>query len=469
MSDTEIQKASAKANEAGLVAKKFAEEDPSYLRSVFRVSGDIPDEALALYVQYETEATTFEREAIYARERLESFAERAGIVIEKDSAQLDGGIGQKESGTVASLISLFKSGAQLALDPVPETTYIIDKLLPEGAVVQITGAPKGGGKTTFTLGGLAAVRRGGDFLGGPTISTPVVFLTEQSRANFEAEYLEPAGLMGDDGFHVLYRWETRHFDWETIVAGAVEKCRLEGAKILVIDTFISWAKPRDENDAPVMEALLSILQDAAAEGFTVIVIHHARKGGGDAIEAGRGSSAFAAAVDVIINIRRTPGAGPSTVRELRCEGRYGGLYASLMIELVDGQYVAHGSRADVSQHKAEEAVKDALPTSEGDAITMGELVKALEPQSVGRTACQRALDKLINTGQAANIGDGKRANPYRYFVPLEQRMNGSASPEPESAEVTEKVSAQLDIPIGRKENGVSGQGLIWARGEEGQE
>ena len=91
MSHTEVQSASAKANEAGLIAKKQAEEDPSFARVMFRVSDDIPDDALALYAQYITEAAASEREHIFARERLESFAERAGIVVEKLCAHVDGG------------------------------------------------------------------------------------------------------------------------------------------------------------------------------------------------------------------------------------------------------------------------------------------------------------------------------------------------------------------------------------------
>ena len=453
MSDTELPSASAKTNEAGLIAKKQAEEDPSFARVMFHLSDDIPDDAVAQYAQYITEAKSLEQAGIHAHERLEFFAERAGIVVEKPSAQVGEGIGQKASTTVEGLLSLFKSTAELALDPVPETLWIVDKLVPGGgSLIQITGAPKGSGKTTFVLAALAAVREGDDFLGGPTISTPIVFLSEQSRGNFEAEYLGPAGLMGDDGFHVLYRWETRHFDWETIVAGAVEKCRREGAKILVIDTFISWAKPRDENDAPVMERLLSLLQDAAAEGFTVIVIHHARKGGGNAIEAGRGSSAFAAAVDVIIHIRRPSGGASSTVREINCEGRYGELYDSLVIELTEAGYVARGSRTDVAQVKAEKAVRETLPTNEGAAISMTDLVEALKPNNVQRTACQRVLDKMTNRGDVRTIGKGKSGDPYRYFLPLDEQIHGNGQAETESAEDSESsksMSAQTQ-PLGEE-------------------
>ena len=271
--------------------------------------------------------------------------------------------------------------------------------------------------------------------------------------------------MGRDDFHVLYGFTAREYPYEEIIASAVEKCRQVGAGILIVDTFIYWARVQDENNSAEMQKALRSLRDAASSGLTVLLIHHDRKGGGNTIESGRGSSAFAGIVDVIHNLRRPQGHGSKTVRELRSEGRYGGLYDSLMIELTEDGYLAHGTRSDVSQQKAEEAVMRTLPVSEDDALTMAHLLEALKPDGVGRSACQRVIDKMQPLGRIRKIGTGKRGDGYRYFLPLDEQIYGNGQAEAESTEGPEMLSAQHSISTGQKENGVNGQGFIWEKDE----
>lgn len=389
----------------------------------------------------------------------------------KVSAQDPRYTGQKETGTDSSprsgasrsaldrLLDCFRTAAELEAEPAPPTTWIARRLFPRGALVQLTGATKGGGKTTFVCYALAAVRQGKPFLGEATERCPVVFCTEQARSTFEPEYLEPAGLLGDEGLHVLYGYEAKGYGFEAVVAAGVEKCKREGAGVLVFDTFGYWAEVEDENDAARVQRKLRPLQDAAASGITVVVVHHDRKGGGETWEAGRGSSAFAGAVDVIVNIRRPQGGQRPEVRELRCEGRYGDLFDSLMIELKPEGYVAHGSSQAVAQAEAERAVKGTLPTSEGDALTMKELRAVVKEQGVGRSTLQRVLDGLTGSGRARVIGEGKRGDPYCYYLPLDEQIGRPEGSAPGASQGGEKVSAHTDGGLGQKEMS-TGDGVV---------
>jgi hypothetical protein len=46
---------------------------------------------------------------------------------------------------------------------------------------------------------------------------------------------------------------------------------------------------------------------AGSAGLAVLMLRHERKGGGEVGESGRGSSAFAGAVDVILQLKRPEG------------------------------------------------------------------------------------------------------------------------------------------------------------------
>lgn len=323
------------------------------------------------------------------------------------------------------LLACFRSGVDLAASPAPPTEWIAGRLFPRGGLVQLTGATKGGGKTTLLCHALGAIVRGLDFLGEPTMQTGAVYLTEQARSTFEPEYLTPAGLLipgAAERIRVLYGYEASGYGWEAVVAAAVETCRRAGAGLLAVDTFGYWSGIEDENDSARMQRALRPLQDAAASGLCVVAVHHDRKGGGETWEAGRGSSAFAGAVDVIVNVRRPQGGQSDTVRELRCEGRYGELFDSLMIELTPEGYVSHGTARSVAYATAERAVLSVLPTSEGDALSIRELEDALKDHGVSRSTLQRVLDALTPPGRVRCIGEGKKGDPYRYLIPLEEQI-----------------------------------------------
>jgi DNA-binding transcriptional ArsR family regulator len=373
-----------------------------------------------------------------AADVLEGYAHQENV-----SAHIEEGPEQKESPPgVAALVAAFRSAADLAADPPPPTRWRVGRLLPEGALVQLTGAAKGGGKTTFLLHALSACVKGREFLGEPTDACPVVYLTEQARGTFENEYLAPAGLRGNADLHVLYGHLTAGHAWETIVGAGVEKARAVGAGVLVIDTFAYFARVTDEQDAAVMGRALRLLQDAAAAGLTVVVVHHDRKGGGEAFESGRGSSAFAGAVDVILNLRRG-GARPS-VRELRGEGRYEDLYGDLIVELTDEGYVSCGTSKAVARVEAERLVRASLPVTEGDALRLDDLLEAVKAEvDVSRATVQRVLAELSDAGVVRAVGKGTRGDAKRFYLLSE----------------TDPIhSAQAECLYGQNEFGAGGDG-----------
>jgi hypothetical protein len=111
-------------------------------------------------------------------------------------------------------------------------------------------------------------------------------------------------LHGVVAWHRTNSPDTGGRSWPEIVAAAVDECKRVAASLLVIDTLAQFAGltgDRENNSGDALEAMAP-LQMAAAEGIGVIVIRYERKSGGDR-DSGRGSSAFAGVVDIVLSLR----------------------------------------------------------------------------------------------------------------------------------------------------------------------
>ncbi len=185
-----------------------------------------------------------------------------------------------------------------------------------------------------------------------------------------------------------------------------------------------------ENDSGSALEAMEPLQEAAATGLGIIVVRHERKSGGEVGDAGRGSSAFGGAVDVVVSLRRPEGKSRRTIRAIQALSRFSETPGELMIELTPGGYVSLGSSHDVALGEAKEAILAAAPRSEGEAK---ELKVITLPADVKRATAQRAIQQLLACGHLARTGNGRRGSPFRYWKP-------------------EKATAQTSIPNGQKGN-----------------
>jgi rubrerythrin len=197
-----------------------------------------------------------------------------------------------------------------------------------------------------------------------------------------------------------------------------------GAVLLVVDTLPQFAglKGDAENNSGAALEAIAPLQLAAANGLAVLIIRHDRKGGGEVGDSARGSSAFAGAVDVVLQIQRGEGNARPSIRVINALSRFSETPDQLMIELTDSGYVALGDKTAVAADEAREALQKAAPTSEGAALTEKDL---LEMTEVKRTVAQEALRSLVDAGVLLRIGEGKRGSPYRYWKPEEKLFAGS--------------------------------------------
>lgn len=304
--------------------------------------------------------------------------------------------------------------AREIIEMTPEDVpWTIPGYVAEGAITGVDGKPKAG-KTTFVLHACRKVLDGEEFMGMPTSATGVVYLTEQSAATFR-EGLVRAGLRDREDFAVLLWRDTVGVNWQRVVREAVEECVRRGAKLLVVDTLPQYAGLQGdaENSAGAALAAVQPLQEAAAvHDLAIIVVRHERKSGGQVGDSGRGSSAFAGAVDVIVSIRRAEGNSRAELRELHAVSRFDATPDLLIVELAEEGYRSLGTRAAVAQAEAREAILNTVPADESEAISLDEL---LRDTGVARTTAQQAIEAMLVTGELSSIGQGVRGDPRRYW------------------------------------------------------
>ncbi len=249
----------------------------------------------------------------------------------------------------------WRTGADSSLNAASEAPpWVVEPYVVAGGITDLAGPPKGAGKTTFATHLSRAVIDGERFLGGGVQRRPVVYLTEETPTTF-AQAMRRAGLLGCEDFHWITRYEVTGMPWPNVVAVAVAKAREVGSTLIVVDTtptFMGFKGEAENATGEVTQAMLP-LRDAVAEGFAVLAIRHERKSGGAVGTAGRGSSAYTAAVDIVLGLRRPQAGTRPEARELHALSRLDVTPDLRVIELTDDGYISRGSASSVALEDGE--------------------------------------------------------------------------------------------------------------------
>jgi hypothetical protein len=309
---------------------------------------------------------------------------------------------------------VFRTAREIAAATPEHVDWLVEELVAVGALTEVT-APIKTGKTEFILRAIRAVLDGDPFLSRATQRTPVVYCTEQPPASLRSA-LARADLLDSDELVLLPWSSTVGIDWPAVVAAAVDECLRRGARLLVVDTLSRFASLRgtSENDAGAADEAMAPLQQAAAShDLAIVVVRHERKGGGPVEEAGRGSSAFGGAADILLNLRRPEGNQRRTVRMLRGLSRFDSVPDELMIELTDDGYVALGDKSALVAAETREQLLDRLPADPDAGLTLDEIRDNL---GAPRSTVQREVATLVEQGTVARTGKGRSGSPYRFHL-----------------------------------------------------
>ncbi len=344
----------------------------------------------------------------------------------------------------------FVTAPELAAVEDESFDWVLDDYIATSSTVQLSGAPKLAGKTTWSLCLAAAVASGRKFMGRATRKGVVVYLSEQTRRTFKVS-ARGTGVLDNPDVHVLLRSRVWAEDWDTIIRDATAYCLEVGAVLLVVDTLGRWASLMGdaENDAGAALEVMQPLEEAAAAGLAVLVVRHDRKDpGANIVDAGRGSGAYAGAFDQLLALKRVGGAGHDNRRKLVCEGRFEETPRELVIEYQGGDYLDRGTEANIESAEVRATVLAVLRDAD-EARTFDHLLEACGG-AAKETTLQRVLGSEGNTdkGRAPSglVGEG-----------LVRRAKGAGAASPRAFGYWLPVNdmntppSQLPIPVDRGE------------------
>jgi AAA domain len=310
---------------------------------------------------------------------------------------------------------------------------VVKGIAAAGGITELVGNVKVSGKTTFAMEMCAAILSNRPFAGQRTSRTPIVYLSEQGDASLR-QALARARLLEADDFHVLTWPRAIGVSWPDVVDIASRKCLEVGSRLLLVDTLTQWAGIQGDGENAAGEAMTAArpLQEAAGvHGIAVVILRHGRKSGGEVGDDGRGSSAFAGAVDIVLSLKRPEGHADPTVRVLHALSRFTDTPETLAIQLTENGYQAIGNEAAMVASLARRALLDVAPAASDDAKTVDEL---LALSGVKRSSGQEALGELFREGSLTRIGAGKRGDPYRYHLPVDPEKLSAATSISRAAE-----------------------------------
>jgi len=288
----------------------------------------------------------------------------------------------------------FYTGCELAAMKVEEPEAICEGLIYKGCSSDLIGEVKRG-KTTLALSMAAAIVRGEPFCRRPTVSTGVLYLSEQSRYSFNPQCAR-AGLLRQERFHVLLHPEVRSLNWRDIGELVVQRAKEHQLGVVMIDNLSLWAgiSGSDENEAGFALETMRVIEQMTGAGLGVLSLRHTRKGGGTISEAGRGSSAIAGGFDILL--RLLTHTQPSR-RLIEATGRvFARQPKNLLIELTDDEryvFVAEGN--STAPQDARRLILELLPDSSENAWTEARLLDACRERGVGKSTVQKELRRLV--------------------------------------------------------------------------
>lgn len=326
----------------------------------------------------------------------------------------------------------FTTGAEIGMQSSKSIEWIVPGFVAKGGITEL-GAKVKAGKTTLILKLVRAVADGGDFLGQKTLKTATVYLTEQPIVSFR-QAMERADLLGREDFHVLLHTETRGLPWPEVASEAVRHCKQIGSALLVVDTLPHFAGLKgdsENNSGDALQAMQPLLQ-AAASGIATLLSRHERKAGGDVGDSGRGSSAFAGAADILLSLRKPEGKHAKTQRVIQAVSRFSETPAALLIDLVEGRYLALGDPGEAAIEEAKTMILSALSESKAQKLDLKALTKITK---LTRITAYRAAEALRKEGRLNREGYGKRGKPYLY------ERAGIVSVQPQSIDVQKDTNA----------------------------
>lgn len=315
-----------------------------------------------------------------------------------------------------------------------ELPWVWENYVAKGSITLVVGLWKAG-KTTLLAWLFKALGPDGDgeFGGFAVKSSRILVITEESETMWRSRR-DKLGL--GDHIEVISRPFLGRADWamwRAFVQHVAELTAERKFDLVVFDTLPNLWPVDDENDnAKAITALTPLLAITEA-GAAVLASGHPRKGDASEGQAMRGAGATPGFVDIIVEMRRYDAKSDSTRRTLRAYSRYEETPDEIVLDFdPESGYCGVGTKADARSSDRLVVACRVLPNN-APGMTADELRAAWPADAGVPRPALRTLQLDLKHGQETaglvRTGDGKRADPYRYYSGVDSFPASSHSGE----------------------------------------
>jgi AAA domain len=334
--------------------------------------------------------------------------------------------GVLQAAPAAVLPLTFHDAGDIVQGELELARYRVPGLVADGCISALGGFI-GYGKTPFTVRMLKAMLSGDPFLDIEVERVPddyrIIYLTQESLNTFQP-LLRDAGITPEVAagrLTVAYSHEVfkTQQSWPQIVAGCAEI--IDGKGLLIVDTFRTFARLRNERDDSEMTEALRPLVSAVGSGMSAWTNVHSWKGFKDVVDedadvmhiAGAGALSADSAIIAVYKKPKSDG-GNENVRYFKVvRNRFGNELAPRYVELVDNElrvvgHLAHAARIHSGNMQK---VKHIITSEPGKTKRELEDATGLTHQRLSD-----AIKALQDEGLVHGIGKARsRTNPVRFY------------------------------------------------------
>lgn len=224
-----------------------------------------------------------------------------------------------------------RSAIELVKMDIPPRQWVLEPVIPQKGTVMIYG-PRGTGKTFISTGLAYAVASSGPFLHWKSETPrrvllvdgemPLEALRERIIQTAQGNDFEPP----DESYLRIMAADDQEFgipDLSTKQGMEAVEAHLDGIELVILDNISTLVRSGRENDAESWTGVQEWMLSLRRKGISVLLIHHAGKGGGQ-----RGTSRREDILDTVIALRRPSDYSPDegarfTVHFEKARGAFG--------------------------------------------------------------------------------------------------------------------------------------------------
>ncbi len=307
---------------------------------------------------------------------------------------------------------------QIETEAISTVEWLWTGYLARGNITLLTSRWKFG-KTTLLANLARSLVGPGRFLGQPCRAAKVLIVSEESSEHWKARQSKnPIGSHVEVACRPFRNRPTLE-EWNDLIDEAIG-LRMQGLlDLFVVDTLAPFLPGRCESDAGTLLETLLPLQRLAAQGVSVLLLHHPRKQNAEAGSTARGSSALLGFVDIIAELHRCRRTRTeSTFRNLIAKSRWQETPSQVAFDwnpLTD-EYAVIDDLVSYNYLQNWKQLNDILSKRECEA-THHELLMDWPAEDEGKpspSVFYEWLNRAADEKRVTRVGTGRRNDPYRY-------------------------------------------------------